>query len=1277
MLLKRLTVVAVVALLAASPAAFAAAVTSITPLEENPTNLGTVKFLVTFDAGISGGSTSNFSLTTSGVTGASITGVTGSGDTRTITVNSGSGTGTIKVNLANGTGMSPAPGAYSNGHTLDIDKTAPTVTSITRLTDATSKLDRVSWKVTFSERMRGGSTSNFSVYSTGLSGASVTGILGNGIQANQRANERYVTAGTGTGDTGSIRLDLSTLTGLTDLAGNTLSGTYSSGETYTISRATKTGQTISNQTFSAKQSFSNYDYVTISHCTFQNISDTTALEIINCGDVKILDCTFSNLTSSSWDYGAAISGSGNDNIDIFGCDVINVISDTPAIKFPIGTVGAGKTNSDIRIDDLYLDGVNENGTPPFYASIGVRVFQANMLRVTNSEISYCSGTGIALAQNRDGNLPNFPWTYRTYGLEGSETWAALIEGNYIHHNKGETISSQAYSFNVKISDNELSYTAYDGYGARRCELEDQGCGDHNIYWQGPGVHIVDNYFHHNLDGVDGSLLSMRTNGLIERNIFSNGSESAFNYFNDHDCDNSYLLDIRNNVAYDMDGRGFSANAGNGSLYYYVGEIKLYHNTIVTTPGAKTPMYYHYAPVWIFNWSTACPVSLIGNILNYEGQTGSSQYYAFLESAGPYWKVPLAQSQNLLVPYSYSESAVFANAGASDYHLKSGSPAINGASLYNWVSVDVTGAARDSVDDIGGYEYSGGGGSIPTLSSITPNNGTTAGGTACTLTGTNFVSGATVSFGGTAGTGVVVDSSTQIRCTSPAHSAGGVSVTVTTSNGTSGSVTYTYNQPAPTLSSISPTSGSTSGGTACTLAGADFISGATVSFGGTAATGVTVDNSAQIRCTSPAGSGTVGVTVTTSGGTSGSQNFTYTGGGSSTTLLTDGFETNFDKWTDGGATDWTRVTAQKHSGSYSATAGPNSNDLFSDNLNASSYGSMTISFWYRDDDIDSGDGVALQLFDGTAYDAYLNLNLTTEDTWTFYTVTLNNAGADAQYFISNFRIKFEATGMGSGENLWIDDVNVVASGSAPVFPTLSSINPGSGSTGGGTACTLTGANLTGCSAVSFGGAAATGIVVDSSTQVRCTSPAGSGTVSVTATTSAGTSNGVSYTYTGGDTYYTATLIASDATMTASVAGGTNYNGYNNMQTLNDGGQNYYAIMKFSLSGLSGTSVTSAKLRVNIMNAPASHDADLWQTTDSWAEGTVTWSSQPAKGTLIQTLVVSGAGYKEFDCTSYVAGQFSGDKVVSFYITDNDTDNVWVQWNTEEATNYEPKLVVITQ
>ena len=172
--------------------------------------------------------------------------------------------------------------------------------------------------------------------------------------------------------------------------------------------------------------------------------------------------------------------------------------------------------------------------------------------------------------------------------------------------------------------------------------------------------------------------------------------------------------------------------------------------------------------------------------------------------------------------------------------------------------------------------SGTSGNAPTVTSVSPNSGSTAGGTPVTITGTNFASGATVTFGGTAATNVAVVNHTTITANTPAGTSGAVTVTVTVS-GQSASLTngFTYTV-SPTVTSLSPNSGSTSGGTAVTITGTNFASGATVTFAGTAATNVAVVNSTTITANTPAGpSGAVTVTVTVSGQSASLTNgFTY-------------------------------------------------------------------------------------------------------------------------------------------------------------------------------------------------------------------------------------------------------------------------------------------------------------------------------------------------------------------------------------------------------------------
>src|SRR5207248_2990456 len=85
---------------------------------------------------------------------------------------------------------------------------------------------------------------------------------------------------------------------------------------------------------------------------------------------------------------------------------------------------------------------------------------------------------------------------------------------------------------------------------------------------------------------------------------------------------------------------------------------------------------------------------------------------------------------------------------------------------------------------------------PSITSVSPNNGPSGGGTSVTITGTNFITGATAKFGLTSATGVVVNSATSITAVSPATlTTGAVDVTVTTSGGTSptsGADQFTYN-----------------------------------------------------------------------------------------------------------------------------------------------------------------------------------------------------------------------------------------------------------------------------------------------------------------------------------------------------------------------------------------------------------------------------------------------------------------------------------------------------
>ncbi|MGP8235079.1 MAG: beta strand repeat-containing protein, partial [Limisphaerales bacterium] len=227
---------------------------------------------------------------------------------------------------------------------------------------------------------------------------------------------------------------------------------------------------------------------------------------------------------------------------------------------------------------------------------------------------------------------------------------------------------------------------------------------------------------------------------------------------------------------------------------------------------------------------------------------------------------------------------------------------------------------------------------PTVTGISPTVGPAAGGTSVTIAGTSFTGATTVKFGTAVATSLTVVSPTQITAISPAG-AGTADVTVTAggqTSATSAADQFTY---TPNVTGISPASGVTLGDTFVTITGTGFATGATVMFGATAATSVTVANPTTITAVSPAGTGTVDVTVTADSQTSATgaaDQFTYTA------------PPNFDLYV--GNFDNNTISTVSSNGTVS-TFVPNTNGLnfpkglaldSAGNLYVANFGSNTIS-----------------------------------------------------------------------------------------------------------------------------------------------------------------------------------------------------------------------------------------------------------------------------------------------------------------------------------------------
>jgi hypothetical protein len=112
----------------------------------------------------------------------------------------------------------------------------------------------------------------------------------------------------------------------------------------------------------------------------------------------------------------------------------------------------------------------------------------------------------------------------------------------------------------------------------------------------------------------------------------------------------------------------------------------------------------------------------------------------------------------------------------------------------------------------------------------------------------------------------------VIASSPAGVAGTSVVTVDTSSATSNGAAFLYIN-TPTLTGLSPTSGSIVGGNNVTLIGTGFITATAVAFGAIPAT-FSILSDTVLSAVAPSGTGAVPVIVASPGGKTGSHAYTY-------------------------------------------------------------------------------------------------------------------------------------------------------------------------------------------------------------------------------------------------------------------------------------------------------------------------------------------------------------------------------------------------------------------
>ena len=308
----------------------------ITLVNPNPIAAGSVNYAVTFNQNVTGVDTTDFALAASGLTGTSITSVTGSGKNYNVLVNTGNGSGSLGLNLVdndsiqNAVSLSLGGAGTGNGsltgQVYNITKTPPRVASISRLEGSPTNAAVVNFSVIFTENVLRVDAADFAL---------ATNVTGARIDAVTRVNGNYYTVAVNTGSgNGAIGLNLVDNDSILNSLGIVLGGTGTAngnfkGEAYTLDR---TSPAVNIIDVSPKTRSTKVDAITIQFAEAVSGFDMADLGLVRNGEAVPLKgaslatadgitWTLNNLkklTNRRGDYALSISATDSGVFDAAG-----------------------------------------------------------------------------------------------------------------------------------------------------------------------------------------------------------------------------------------------------------------------------------------------------------------------------------------------------------------------------------------------------------------------------------------------------------------------------------------------------------------------------------------------------------------------------------------------------------------------------------------------------------------------------------------------------------------------------------------------------------------------------------------------------------------------------------------------------------------------------------------------------------------------------------------------------------------------------------------------
>ena len=408
--------------------------------------------------------------------------------------------------------------------------------------------------------------------------------------------------------------------------------------------------------------------------------------------------------------------------------------------------------------------------------------------------------------------------------------------------------------------------------------------------------------------------------------------------------------------------------------------------------------------------------------------------------------------------------------------------------------------------VGAYTYA----AAPTVTSVAPASGSTAGTNTVTVQGTDFTGATVVNFGVTAATPFTVNSATKITATAPAHAAGLVDVTVTTPGGisaTSSSDQYTYVTPETAVVLGIAGNYAILAKTAITTTGTSLVTGdmgiSPAAASDTAGFGLSLDPTATYA-TSSLVTGRVYASD-------------YAGGTTHADLITAVSDMETAYTTANGATPFVTELYSGNLGGRTLAPGVykfSTGVTIPTDLTLDAQGDSTAVWIFQiAQTLDLAASKHVILSNGAQAK---NIFWVVAGTTTLGADSVLNGNVLAGPGASTIALQSGSTL--NGRALGQTDVTLISGKitdptTIATTPTFTSISVSPGPTAGINNVTITGTGFTGPASVTFDGVAATNVSVFSATQINATTPAhAAGAVDVVVTTPLGITTGpAAYTY----------------------------------------------------------------------------------------------------------------------------------------------------------------------